>query len=137
MAGKPFSEKLYDEDDNAKYQVIEWLTEQGYHAYVNPDQYGIDVIAEQGDVTYFYEVEVKHNWKGPVFIYDGIHWTERKRKFAVENAFFVMLNHERTHAFITTWDVVLAAPVIVKNTKYTANEKFIEVSKKDCVLIEF
>lgn len=137
MAGKRFSEKLYNEDDNAKYQVIEWLTEQGYHAYVNPDQYGIDVIAESNEETYFYEVEVKHNWKGEKFIYSGIHWTERKIKFANPNSFFVMLNHERTHAFMTTWDVIQKSPVIVKNTKYTANEKFIEVDIKDCVLIEF
>lgn len=137
MAGKRFSEKLYNEDDNAKYQVIEWLTEQGYHAYVNPDQYGIDVIAEDEETTYFYEVEVKHNWKGEKFIYSGIHWTERKIKFANPNSFFVMLNHERTHAFMTTWDVIQKSPVIVKNTKYTSNEKFIEVDIKDCVLIEF
>lgn len=137
MAGKRFSEKLYSEDDNAKYQVIDWLTDQGYHAYVNPDQYGIDVIAENDKDTYYYEVEVKHNWRGPRFMYASIHWTERKIKFAVPNAFFVMLNHERTHAFITTWDVIQAAPVIVKDTKYTTNEKFIEVKITDCVLIEF
>ena len=137
MAGKPFSKKLYEADDNAKYHVIDWLTEQDYHAFVNPDQYGIDVVAEKDGDTFYYEVEVKHNWKGAVFIYDGIHWTERKKKFATPNSFFVMLNHERTHAFLTTGDVVLASPVIVKDTKYTTGEKFVEVSKKDCKLIKF
>jgi hypothetical protein len=134
MAGKPFSTKLYNNDDNAKDQWISYLNSTGLSAIVNPDQYGIDVLA--GDLAY--EVEVKHNWKGPRFQYDTLHYSDRKRKFLKnpENTFFVTFNHERTHALLVPGLILSEAPTIVKNTIYTSNEKFIEVKTADCQIIE-
>lgn len=139
MAGKPFSTKLYKDDDNAKDLVIDWLQRRSWSAEVNPDQYGIDVIATDldGDKHYF-EVEVKHNWKGAIFQYDTLHYSERKRKFLnkPENTAFITLNHERTHALLVPGDVLAKAPIITKDTIYTSNEKFIEVSVGNCILVE-
>lgn len=139
MAGKPFSNKLYKEDDNAKDIVIDWLKGKAWSAEVNPDQYGIDVIATDldGDKHYF-EVEVKHNWKGPKFQYGTLHYSERKRKFLDNpaNTAFITLNHERTHALMVPGDVLAKAPTITKDTIYTSNEKFIEVSVGSCILVE-
>ena len=52
MAGKPFSQIIYNADDNAKHQIIEWLMDQGFEAWVNPDDYGIDVLATRDGTAY-------------------------------------------------------------------------------------
>jgi len=139
MAGKPFSNKLYKEDDNAKDIVIDWLKAKSWSAEVNPDQYGIDVIATdlEGEKHYF-EVEVKHNWKGPSFQYGTLHYSDRKRKFldTPDNTAFITLNHERTHALMVSGGVLAKAPTITKDTIYTSSEKFIEVSVGNCTLVE-
>jgi hypothetical protein len=64
---KPFDQTLYQENDDAKHQVIEWLSAEGFEAMVNPDQYGIDILAEKNGQQYEIEVEVKHNWVGENF----------------------------------------------------------------------
>lgn len=138
MAGKPFSERLYNNDDNAKDQFIEYLKSKDWSAWVNPDQYGIDVLAvDLEGVEHKFEVEVKHNWKGPRFHYDTLHYSDRKRKFLKEpkNTAFVTFNHERTHALLVPGLLLSDAPTIVKNTIYTQNEKFIEVQASECELI--
>jgi hypothetical protein len=139
MAGKPFSRKLYNDDDNAKDRVVEWLKKSDWDAWINPDQYGIDVLAyaPNGD-SYAFEVEVKHNWKGPRFQYSTLHYSDRKRKFLTtpDTIKFITLNHERTHALIVPGPVLSVAPTIVKDTIYTNNEKFIEVKTADCDLVD-
>ena len=140
MEKKPFSQTLYNKNDDAKFQVIEWLTHGQWEAIVNPDDYGIDVLAvdEFGD-DYKFEVEVKHNWKGPKFPYGEVHWPARKLKFAKEtgNVYFVMLNHERTHGLLASAEDVLSSEIVAKPTKYTAMEQFIEVKISKCKIFAF
>jgi hypothetical protein len=137
MAGKPFSPELYKNDDNAKDLVVAWLQSKQYEAWINPDQYGIDVLASKDGKDLQFEVEVKHNWKGPRFQYDTLHYSDRKRKFLKdpENTAFITLNHERTHALMVPGQVLADAPTITKDTIYTSNEKFIEVKTIDCNLV--
>lgn len=126
---KPFSKKLYDGNDGAKHQVVNWLKGQGFHAYINPNQYGIDVLADKNDKHYEFEVEVKHNWKGKTFPFDDIDFPTRKLKVAkptLQN-FFVMLNHERNRVLIISGKTFLSSPVITKDTIYTKNESFVRV----------
>ena len=126
---KVFSEDHYNADDNAKHQVIEWLVTKGFMAWVNPDQYGIDVQGVLKGECYEFEVEVKHNWTGSVFPFDTIHFSNRKRKFATSDklTWFVMLNDERTHALLISGETFLAAPVVTKNTIYTQGEQFVAI----------
>ena len=126
---KPFSQQHYDEDDWAKYQIIEWLESKGYEAWVNPDKFGIDILATRWGRQFAFEVEVKHNWRGRYFPYEQIHFSARKRKFVALDVetWFVMLNHERTHALLIDGEHILAAPLANKNTKYSQNEAFAEV----------
>jgi hypothetical protein len=139
MTSKPFSPKLYANDDSAKDLVIEWLKSQDYKAWVNPDQYGIDVLAVDpyGD-EFQIEVEVKHNWKGKYFGFDGVHFSGRKRKFAKPDYFtkFIMLNHERTHALIVNGADFCESPIITKSTIYTENEQFVEVPVSKCTFVD-
>jgi hypothetical protein len=80
---KVFDQKHYDDDDNAKHQVIAWLESKGFMAWVNSDQFGIDVQGVRKGISYEFEVEVKHNWKGREFPFDTVHFSNRKRKFAL------------------------------------------------------
>ena len=127
--GKVFSQEHYNQDDVAKFQIIAWLEKQGYKAWVNPDQYGIDLLAERWGRKFQFEVEVKHNWKGVMFPFENVHFSGRKRKFVSLDAetWFVMLNHERTMALLVDGEHILSAPIANKNTKYSQDEAFVEV----------
>lgn len=126
---KVFSQEHYEQDDWAKYQIIGWLERNGYIAWVNPDRFGIDILAKRWGKDFQFEVEVKHNWRGQFFPYERIHFSARKRKFISFDAetWFVMLNHERTHALFIDGEHFMAAPIASKDTKYSQNEAFVEI----------
>jgi hypothetical protein len=133
---KTFTKQHYDKDDNAKHQIIQWLEKMKFKAWVNPDQYGIDVLATKKMRKYEFEVEVKHNWKGDHFPFDTVHFAARKLKFAKPTKFnwFVMLNDERTHALFVSGKVLLDSPVVKKDTIYTKNERFVEIQADRCTI---
>ena len=136
---KPFDQELYKNDDNAKDLWITYLeSAKGYQAWVNPDQYGIDVLAEKNGLQYSFEVEVKHNWKGNVFPFSNVHFSSRKLKFANDQGrnFFIMLNHERDIALAVSGKTMLNSAVVSKNTIYTQNERFVEVPVSHCLFVQ-
>jgi hypothetical protein len=115
---KPFSLELYTDNDNAKELVIKWLESKGCTAWVNPDQYDIDLLFKNPSGDYYScEVEVKHNWKGAKFPFKTMHIPARKLKFATDNSIFVVLNSEDLRK----------APIVRKNTIYTKGEYFVEI----------
>jgi hypothetical protein len=131
---KPFDQVLYDQDDKAKDIVVDWLQRLDYTACVNPDQYGIDVLAELGGNKYQFEVEVKHNWKGYDFPYDTVHFAARKIKFAKEmgSTYFIMFNDDLSNALSVHSREILNSEIVSKNTKYTSNEQFVAVPFSKC-----
>jgi hypothetical protein len=135
---KPFSQDLYDNDDKAKHLVIEFLEANQWEAWVNPDKYGIDLLAlDPNGIEYQVEVEVKHNWTGDSFPYQTLHFAERKRKFISTDrlTLFVTLNHDNTHGLVANDQALSEATVIVKDTSYTEQEQFLEISVSSCELI--
>ena len=125
---KPFSLELYADNDNAKELVIKWLESKGCTAWVNPDQYGIDLLFKNPEGDYYScEVEVKHNWKGAKFPFKTMHIPARKLKFATDNAIFVVLNSERTHLIMLHGEDLRKAPIVRKDTIYTEGEYFVEI----------
>jgi hypothetical protein len=125
---KPFSLELYADNDNAKELVIKWLESKGCTAWVNPDQYGIDLLFKNPEGDYYScEVEVKHNWKGAKFPFKTMHIPARKLKFATANSIFVILNSERSHLIMLHGDDLRKAPIVRKDTIYTEGEYFIEI----------
>ena len=136
---KPFSQELYDRDDAAKEFVIDFFrTRYGWVVYVNPDQYGIDLIVENERGRFELEVEVKHNWKGRRFPYPTIHFAARKLKFAQNpiNVNFIMLNDDWTYGLVIDGETFASSPIISKNTIYTKNEKFVEVPASKGTLLQ-
>lgn len=134
MTPKEFSQSLYDANDDAKHQVIAWLEERGFMAWVNEDQYGIDVQALRMGKQYVFEVEVKHNWGDGGFPFDSVHFPLRKNKFAAEEgAWFVMLNRSRTQMLLVSGEVFRESKVVRKATKYTEDEEFVEIPLSRCI----
>lgn len=135
---KPFDQELYDNDDDAKLIVIDWLKRFDFDAHVNPDQYGIDVLASKRKNNYAFEVEVKHNWTGEYFPYETVHFSSRKEKFLDDErqTFFVMLNHELTHGLVVTREALKSSERVNKNTKYTSDESFMSVPIGRCGLVK-
>lgn len=131
---KPFSKKLYDADDDAKYQVIKWLKRNKYEARVNPNPYGVDLLANKDGKNYCFEVEVKHNWDLPTFPFSHVHFSARKKKFIHPDTYFTMLNHQRNKILLANYEALSAAPTVTKSTVYTSNEEFIEVDVNDCAI---
>jgi hypothetical protein len=136
---KPFSQELYDNDDKAKHLVVHFLEANGWDAWVNPDTYGIDLLAlDPMGIEYQVEVEVKHNWEGSVFPYQTLHYAERKRKFLKGDrmTLFMTVNHDNTHALVTMGQDLSVAKTIIKGTSYTDAEQFMEVNVSKCQLIK-
>ena len=135
MNSKNFDPTLSTANDDAKFQVIDWLRAKGFDAQVNPDQYGVDVICSKGGIEYQVEVEVKHNWTSDEFPFPSVHVGGRKKKFVEdpENVFLFMLNHRRTQLLIIKGIDMREAPLVTNDTKYTADEKFIEIPIDKCV----
>jgi len=131
---KPFDKAIYDVDDNAKYQVINWLKTKDFEAWVNPDDYGIDVLATKDNQQFGFEVEVKHNWDTDEFPFTTVHWAARKLKFIRPNTYFTMLNNSRTYVLVAKGETLQSASVVSKKTKYTDNELFVEVNVADCMI---
>lgn len=138
MSFKPFDETLYTDNDDAKHQVIAWMKSHGFEAYVNPDQFGIDILADKDGQQYEVEVEVKHNWKGERFPFGEVHFPARKKKFAKKSEFvwFVMLNHERTHALIVDGFDFVNGTLVKKNTTEMDNDYFVEIPTFNCKFIK-
>ena len=131
---KPFSQELYDADDDAKLLMLAWLWkyQPDLNWRVNPDQYGIDLVC---DSHWTVEVEVRHSWTGHTFPFDTLHLPWRKNKFAADGSFFVVMNHERDYALVVDSSSVGAATTIWKDTKYTALERFIQIPLHECLTI--
>jgi hypothetical protein len=125
---KPFDLDLYNADDNAKELVIQWLKGYGYNVYVNPDQYGIDLIGtDSTGKAIAVEVEVKHHWKGSHFPFRTVHVSARKQKFIRPDSYLVMVNHERTHVLTLNYETLSQAKLVTKPTIYTTDEQFLQV----------
>lgn len=131
---KPFSQELYDADDNAKLLMLAWLCkyQPELNWRINPDDYGIDLIC---DSDWTVEVEVRHSWRGHTFPFSIVHLPKRKTKFNKDGAFFVVINHERTHALVIDSYSVAASPTVYKDTKYTFSEPFIAINLHECLTI--
>ena len=129
---KVFDEAHFDEDDWAKFWVIDWLQHKGYKAWVNPDKYGIDVLAEKDGKAYAFEVEVKHIWVDFDFPFKQVHFSARKLKFLEYPAevWFVMLNHNFTDSLFVSAEDFANAPIVKKDTIYSTGEMFVEIDRE-------
>ena len=136
MEHKRFDKTLYNANDDAKYLAIEWFKNNGKTAVVNPKKYGIDLIV---DDNFYCEVEVKHSWKGENFKFETLQIPARKQKFAEldKQAIFMVMNSERTYAFLVEDKDVLNSPLVEVPNKYKfKGEYFFQIPKEKLTLIK-
>jgi len=127
---KPFSIDQYDQDDDAKHAVIALFLAWNCDVRVNHDHYGIDLIGRdlQTREMFGVEVEVKHNWCGPTFPFDTVHYSARKMKYLYlpTQTYFCTVNTERTHCMILNLTGIEQCKLVRKQTNVTASEWFME-----------
>jgi hypothetical protein len=119
-----WSQQRHDESIWAQdlfVDILNYKTER--NAKVNDNIYGIDVVTDEYD----FEIEIKHNWVGREFIYETMHYAERKRKFISPRSFFVTFNSDATRYFITHSSALKDQNIIMKDTKYSTLELFVVV----------
>lgn len=135
---KPFSLDLFNDNDNAKYDVMNWLIKRGNKVWVNDDQYGIDLLGECKGEPYAWEVEIKHNWTTTVFPFSTIHYSYRKAKFINSNVntYFVTVNHNRDRFLFIKDQDFMQGKVISKNTIYTTDESFVEIPIIKAIIVD-
>ncbi len=143
---KPFSKRLYDENDKiAKLKMIEVLDRWGYEGKVNPDRYGIDVLASKirscppydfGD-NIAIDVEIKHPWKGKDFIFEDLHIPYRKKKYVADNAYFAVFNYDlNCMAFIHSNSLLRCSVEEVSNCFVRSGEGFYIVPIDEVIFYE-
>lgn len=131
---KEFSQSLYEQDDSAVLNVIAWLLDAGWKASVNPDKYGIDVLAvDPTGRPWDIEVEVKHSWRGSRFPFKDVHISARKKKFISSRSIFMMVNDDRSYALAFRGE--LLRPGVVKSTRFTDGEEFLSVPLSVCRIV--
>lgn len=135
---KPFDSTLYADNDGAKHLIIDLLNSNGWNAQVNPDQYGIDLLATKGPKTIALEVEVKHHWKGQQFPFATVQIPARKQKFAqLAESWFVVVNADRTFALMASGQSLLTSKLVIVPNKYVAEgEHFFQVPLSDFTLVK-
>ena len=123
---KPFDQQLYDRDDPAKHLVLAWCQAKMPECWINPDEYGIDIITTRGNI----EVGVKHSWKGARFPFPTVQIPIRKRHLCKpgEQMWFAIVNHDLTHHMFISGATAWESPVI-EHTHNGVTELFMDIRK--------
>ena len=134
---KHFSKSDHDKyDEVARSNAKSFWARQGWQVEDNPDQYGVDLIAEKDGKRFYLEVEVKRGWHGVDFKYDTIHLPVRKSKFLDRPTRFMVFNNSLTHAAVISRKAVQNSPVsVVPNYKVPIGEKFFDVPVEDVTFV--
>jgi hypothetical protein len=134
--------KHFSKRDHAKYDEVARETAKtfwsrlGWNIDDNPDEYGVDLIAEKDSKRVYVEVEVKRGWHGPTFQYDTMHLPLRKRKFLDKPTKFMIFNNSLTHAAVISRKAIKNAPVsVVPNQKVSIGEKFFDIPVDDVTFV--
>lgn len=128
--------------DHAKYDVIardtakKFWSRLGWDISDNPDEYGVDLIAQKDNKRVYVEVEVKKAWHGPTFQYSTMHLPVRKTKFLSKPTKFMVFNNSLTHAAVISRRAIQNSPVsVVPNRKVSVGEKFYDIPVDDVTFV--
>ena len=125
---KPFSQELYDQNNDFGIKTaMSLLTSQGYQ-FVNANESykSHDFIVKRDNKEYKVEVEVSRIWKTIPFPFRYMTVPFRKRDSQAD--FFIQTNVLGNSLHFCPMSIVKGANVITKDTKYTTNEKFFNIS---------
>lgn len=134
---KHFSKKDHQKyDEIARNSAKTFWSKLGWTVEDNPNEYGVDLIAEKDGKRFYLEVEVKRGWHGKEFKYDTVHLPVRKSKFLDRPTQFMVFNNSLTHAAVISRKAVRNSPVsVVPNRKIPIGEKFFDVPVEDVTFV--
>lgn len=91
-----FRKGLHDvEDTRGKLALIKYFRNLGYEVEQNPfGRYGVDLRVVIDGKDYFFDAEVRSEWKWDRFPFETIHIVERKRKFNTKNTYFASIRND-------------------------------------------
>ena len=126
---KAFSQSLHGKyDDIARQVTMHYMERKGYKMRENPNIYAQDLIAHNGDNSFYVECEVKTVWKGDEFPFDTVQLPERKKKFFNKSTLFFIWNNDMTRAAtFKSDDIKDLTPVEVSNKFLSSGEKFYQI----------
>lgn len=118
---KKFSKTLFRlNDPKTRRLVMDYFNRQKIVLTNNVDQYGVDLMAEDGSMSV--EVEHRHSWKTDEFPFADVNVPERKAKYFVENnVHYVILSENFSHIGMIAGK---------KLRKYITDETLTECSNK-------
>lgn len=120
---KKFSKSLHRSSDPKSRKVVkEYLLKQGIIVKDNPNQYGVDLISEDG--TLLVEVEHRLVWTDEEFPYSEINVPERKAKFLAEGkSQYIIVSRDFSHIGII--DAHAVKPYIVNTNLVENRNRFV------------
>lgn len=134
--------KHFSVQDHAKYDEVardsakSFWSRLGWNIQDNPDEYGVDLIAQKNSKQVFVEVEVKRGWHGPTFQYDTIRLPLRKRKFLDRPTQFMVFNNSLTHAALISRKAIQNSSVaVVPNQTIPIGEQFFDIPVEDVTFV--
>ena len=134
---KKFSYDLFDEYNNRGIQVaVSFLRQLGYKPINFDEAYkSHDFVVEKDGQTYKIECEVTQKWITTAFPYRYMSIPYRKKDSKAD--YYIRSNNQGTALYFLPMKDILSAEVINKDTIYSTNEPFFNLSVKNLKLYYF
>ena len=118
---KHFSKRDHQKyDEVARNTAKAFWSKLGWDIEDNPDEYGVDLIAQKDSKRVYVEVEVKRGWHGPTFQYDTMHLPARKATVMDKPTQLMAFTNSLTHADVNSDTAVQKPPThVVTKHKHT------------------
>lgn len=138
-AKKTFSQKAYEETQDAVEHVLAFLEQEGLDARPNDDKYGPDIVVWKGlRPQYYIEVEQRLAWKtGPMFPWSPVNVLERKLhlfKLGLPCEIWIVSVDRSTALVIPDYVVEKSGNLVeLSNRSVRSGEKFCQVPLDQCI----
>jgi hypothetical protein len=133
METKPFDRELYDRcNQKGCNAALNLLSKYGYTLYDATERYKIwDLVLIKDGKLLKVEAEVSLSWKREDAWQGFPSLTCPYRKKDSKADLYIMTNSTQTCLAVIPMAHVKSCPIIRKNTKYTTNEQFFNISLQD------
>ena len=139
IATRKFSQRDYAAFDRYKHIVVDRLNQSGWDAWVNGDQYGVDIVGwSRRGRLFTADVEVKAvDFTGQAdFPFPTVRFTERKRKYGMGFFYIVLSMNGAAGYYACGRDIYRTENAVVRRASRngaTAMEGFYELPKEKVV----
>ena len=135
---KPFDAQLHEENDAiTKDKVADYIRLRWGCSVSEGTQYGVDLVCQKDNTTFYAEVERRHNWS-TVFPFQTVHVPCRKKKFFEldHTTLLFAVRQDLGQALWCNGTDIMVSPIEEKDNKYCEAEPFFVVPLDKWKLIE-